>query len=140
MLELDELGSFASSKAREVWRWLALCRRTRQVVAYTLSDRSQGGGQELARARAPRATGVGRRAAPTGLAHEGAFPARTRRFCGKEQGETNHAERCFGALRARLSRRVRRACPFSKRVDRHLDAIHLFLTGDNLRIKQSTSR
>ncbi len=40
VLELDELWSFVGSKKRQVWLWIALCRRTRQVVAYTLGDRS----------------------------------------------------------------------------------------------------
>ncbi len=72
------------------------------------------------------------------LAYEGAFPQRTHRFCGKEEGETNHAERWFGTLRARLSRLVRRAYSFSKSVERHLEAIHLFITNHNLRIKLAT--
>jgi insertion element IS1 protein InsB len=72
------------------------------------------------------------------LACEAAFPARTHRLCGKEEGETTHAERWFGTLRARVSRLVRRSYSFSKSVDRHLDAIHLFITGYNLQIKQST--
>jgi len=33
-LELDELWSFVLNKAKEVWVWSALCRKTRQVVAY----------------------------------------------------------------------------------------------------------
>ena len=139
VLELDELWSFVYCKAQEVWLWIALCRRTRQVVAYTIGDRSQEGALSL-REHVPE--GYRRRATRSDywLAYEGAFPARTHRFCGKEAGETNHAERFFGTLRARLSRLVRRAYSFSKSVDRHLDAIHLFLTGYNLRIKQSTSR
>src|SRR5258708_35906879 len=40
-LELDELWSFVLNKAKEVWVWIALCRETRQVVAYTLGDRSK---------------------------------------------------------------------------------------------------
>ena len=40
-LELDELWSFVLKKANEVWIWIALCRKTRQVVAYALGDRSK---------------------------------------------------------------------------------------------------
>jgi insertion element IS1 protein InsB len=72
------------------------------------------------------------------LAYEEAFPQRTHRLCGKEQGETNHAERFFGTLRARLSRLVRKTYSFSKCIECHLDAIHLFITSYNLGIKQST--
>jgi insertion element IS1 protein InsB len=74
------------------------------------------------------------------LAYGVAFPKRTHRFCGKEEGETNHAERFFGTLRARMSRLVRQAYSFSKSVERHLDAIHLFITNYNLEIKAKQQR
>ena len=47
VLELDELWSFVGNKKRQVWLWIALCRRTRQVVAYTLGDRSTQTCQQL---------------------------------------------------------------------------------------------
>ena len=56
------------------------------------------------------------------------------------EGETNHAEHWLGTLRARLSRLVRQADSFSKSVERHLDAIHLFITSYNLEITQATKR
>jgi len=34
ILELDELWSFVLKKAHDSWIWIALCRQTRQVVAY----------------------------------------------------------------------------------------------------------
>ena len=40
VLELDELWSFVGSKKQAVWLWVALCRRTRQVVAWHWGDRS----------------------------------------------------------------------------------------------------
>ncbi len=40
-LELDELWSFVLKKANQSWIWIALCRKTRQVVAYALGDRSK---------------------------------------------------------------------------------------------------
>ena len=138
VLELDELWSFVGKKTQEAWLWIALCRRTRQVVAYTVGDRSQRSACDL-RANLP--PDYRRRATRSDfwLAYEGAFPARTHRFCGKEEGETNHAERFFGTMRARVSRLVRRAYSFSKSVDRHLDSIHLFITAYNLDIKQATT-
>jgi len=39
-LELDELWSFVLKKAHDSWMWMALCRKTRQVVAYAVGDRS----------------------------------------------------------------------------------------------------
>jgi IS1 family transposase len=46
-LELDELWSFVLKKARKRWMWIALCRKTRQVVAYFIGDRSQSSCQQL---------------------------------------------------------------------------------------------
>ena len=137
VLELDELWSFVGCKAQEAWLWVALCRRTRQIVAYTVGDRSQAGALDL-RANLP--ADYRRRATRSDfwLACERAFPARTHRFCGKEEGETNYAERFFGTLRARVSRLVRRAYSFSRSVERHLDALQLFIVAYNLRIKYST--
>ena len=139
MLELDELWSFVAKKTQEVWLWVALCRRTRQVVAYTIGDRSRDGATSL-REQVP--LDYRRRATRSDywLAYAGAFARRTHRFCGKEEGETNHAERCFGTLRARLSRLVRRTYSFSKRVERHLDALHLFITSYNLQIQSRQQR
>ena len=72
-------------------------------------------------------------------AYAAAFPKHTHRCCGKGQGETNHVERWFGTLRARLSRLVRRAYSFSKHAENHLDAIHLFITTYNLAIQRKTT-
>jgi insertion element IS1 protein InsB len=47
VLELDELWSFVGSKKRQVWLWVALCRRSSQIVAYTLGDRSTQTCQQL---------------------------------------------------------------------------------------------
>ena len=52
VLERDEMWTFVGSKACVVWLWLALCRRTRQVVADHLGDRSDAACTEF-RARLP---------------------------------------------------------------------------------------
>jgi insertion element IS1 protein InsB len=41
ILELDELWSYVLKKANQAWIWIALCRKTRQVVAYAIGDRSE---------------------------------------------------------------------------------------------------
>jgi insertion element IS1 protein InsB len=134
VLELDELWSFVTAKANTCWLWVALCRRTRQIVAYSLADRGQEGAFAL-REAIPK--DYRRRATRSDLWEpcEIAFPARTHRCCGKEQGETNHVERWFGTLRARLSRLVRLAYSFSKSEERHAEAIHLFIANYNLGIQ-----
>ena len=138
VLELDELWSFVGSKAQTLWLWVALCRHTRQIVAWTLGDRSLQSASDL-RASLPR--GYRSRATRSDFwdAYATSFPKRTHRCCGKEAGETCHVERWFGTLRARTSRPVRRAYSFSKNAENHLDAVHLFITTYNLVIQQKTT-
>ena len=47
VLALDELWSCVQKKTQACWLWVALCRRTRQTVAYTIGDRSQEGARSL---------------------------------------------------------------------------------------------
>lgn len=39
VLEVDELWSYVGNKKNKVWIWLALCRRTRQIVAWRPGSR-----------------------------------------------------------------------------------------------------
>ena len=94
-------------------------------------------GRKACASTCQRATAARPPAATAGWPTERLFQS-ARTASAKEDGETNHAERSFGTLRTRVSCLVRRACSFSKSVDRHLDAIHLFLTGYNLRIRKAT--
>jgi insertion element IS1 protein InsB len=41
VLELDELWSFVHHKSEKVWVCLALCRESRQAVAFVTGDRSR---------------------------------------------------------------------------------------------------
>ena len=39
VLELDEIWSFVQKKEQKRWVWTAMCRRTRQIVAFVIGDR-----------------------------------------------------------------------------------------------------
>ena len=47
ILEADELWSFVLKKENPVWVWIVLCRKTRQVIAYAIGDRSKDTCQKL---------------------------------------------------------------------------------------------
>ena len=115
-----------------------MCRRTRQIVGWTLGDRSLQSACDL-RASLPK--GYRGRATRSDFwdAYAAAFPKHTHRSCGKADGETCHVERWFGTLRARTSRLVRRAYSFSKCAENHLDAIHLFVISYNLAVQQKAT-
>ncbi len=131
VLELDELWSFVGNKQQQRWVWLALCRRTRQVVAYWIGDRSQIGALQLWR-RIPRdyvrCASFSDRWQP--YAH--IFDLQLHRMVGKDEGQTNHVERWFNTLRQRLARFTRKTLAFSKRDDFHDGLLRLFIYDYNL--------
>ena len=101
-------------------------------MAWTLGDRSQRSAAELRAALPEGYRGRTTRSDFWEAYGRGVPKENASLLCGKEEGETNHVERWFGTLRARLSRLVRRAYSFSKNAENHLDAIHLFITTYNL--------
>lgn len=142
MLELDELWSFVGSKANPCWVWLALCRRTSQIVAYTMGNRTEVSArfvqetlpQDYARA-ATRSDLWKSYQTIFGTTVNG-HRKRTHRSCRKQEGETNHIERFNGTLRARSGRFVRRSYSFSKSEEAHAQAFHLFAVAHNLEIRR----
>ena len=47
VLEVDEAWSFVHRKQEKRWLWTALCRRTGQIVAFVIGDRSEATCQRL---------------------------------------------------------------------------------------------
>ena len=131
VLELDELWSFVGRKAQERWLWLALCRRTRQVVAYWVGDRSEHSALQLWRHLPDEyvhCASFSDRWQP--YAH--VFDLKRHRMVDKSEGETNHVERWFNTLRQRLARFTRRTLAFSKRDDIHDGLLRMFIYHYNL--------
>jgi IS1 family transposase len=131
ILELDELWSFVLKKAKEVWIWIALCRQTRQVVAYALGDRSKKTCQRLWEA-IPLAYRQGHCFTDFWAAYMAVIPEEQHTAVGKETGETAHVERWNNTLRQRLARFVRMTLSFSKSEIMHKACLLLFLHRYNL--------
>ena len=106
-----------------------------RVVAYMLGDRSEDSARWLRECLPP---GYACRASRSDqwLAYQAAFPRRTHRLCGKKEGETAHAERSFGTARQRVARLVRKTLSFSKRFEPHELWLRVFLTEQNLSLRQ----
>ena len=113
VLELDEIWSLVFKKAHTRWLWTALCRRTRQIVAFVIGDRSK--------ATCLRLWGE----IPTEYKHcypfsdfwgayQQVFSAETHRSVGKETGATAHVEWWNNTLRQRVGRYVRQPLSFSQ--------------------------
>jgi insertion element IS1 protein InsB len=97
VLELDELWSFVGNKQQPRWVWLALCRRTRQVVAYWMGDRTETAALQLWRR-------ILREYVRCASFSDGWQPYRfifdyqRHQMVGKATGETNHVEPWFNTL------------------------------------------
>ncbi len=130
-LERDELWSFVLKKAHESWIWIARCRKTPQVVADALGDRSKKTCQRLWEAIPP-AYRQGHCFTDFWAACRAVIPEEQHTAVGKETGETAHVERWNNTLRQRLARFVRMTLSFSKSEVMHEACLLLFLHRYNL--------
>jgi len=101
--ELDGLCSFVFEKRRKRWVWLALCRRTRQVVAYAIGNRGEESRRKLWE-RIPESYREGSSYSDFWESYQKVFPEDRHQAVGKESGQTGHVERWNGTLRQRLGR------------------------------------
>ncbi len=131
VLELDELWSFVGQKEQQRWVWLALCRRTRQVVAYWVGDRSQTSGLQLWR-QIPTDYVRCRSVSDGYRAYRAMFDQERHQMTNKPTGETSHVERWFNTLRQRLARFTRKTLAFSKIDAFHEGLLRLFIYQYNL--------
>jgi IS1 family transposase len=131
ILELDELWSFVLKRRNHVWIWIALCRKTRQVVARAVGDRSKETCRELWN-NVPDEYRQGQCFADFWKAYQAIIPEEQLTQGGKETGETAHIERWNCTLRQRLGRFVRETFSFSKTIPMHILCLDLFLHRYNL--------
>ena len=126
VLELDELWSFVARRRNKRWVWLALCRRTRQVVAYAVGDRGVRTCRLLWE-RVPRGLRHALTFTDFWEAYQKVVPEGQHVACGKGSGQTNHVERFNNTLRQRLARFVRQTLSFRKSDEMHETCLRLFL-------------
>ena len=133
IVEYDELWSFVGSKLFRFWLWIALCRRTKQVVAYHLGDRDyKSFCRFYQKVPIDYANCISRSDA---LKVYKIMTSYGHKMCKKKNGETSQVEAFNTILRQRLARLVRKTCAFSKSFDNHELVIRLFIQSYNENIK-----
>ena len=126
VLELDELWSFVRRKKDKRWVWLAQCRRTRQIVAYAVGDRSKKT-CALLWSRVPEPYKKATLYTDFWDAYKKVLPPKRHRPTDKGEGQTCHIERFNNILRQRMGRLVRQTLSFSKTDAMHENCLCLFL-------------
>ena len=139
ILELDELWAFVYQRDNQYWLWTALCRRTRQIVAFVLGDRSAATCQRLWET-IPSEYRRCRTYTNFWQAYQAVLPQRTHHLVGKETGQTAHQERCYNTLRQRVSRFVRKTLSFSKSEANHELVTRWFIIQYNVDVSPSLTR
>jgi insertion element IS1 protein InsB len=132
-LELDEIWSFVYQRANKRWLWTAMCRRTRQIVAFVIGDRSEQTCRQLWK-RIPAPYQTCHSFSDFWDAYQLVFPKETHRSVGKGSGETNHMERWNNTLRQSNARYVRKTLSFSKSDFYHELVTRLFIIRHNSRV------
>lgn len=131
VLELDELWSFVAQRKNKKWVWLALCRRTRQIVAYAIGARDEATCRVLW-SRIPATYQHSTLYSDFWEAYAGVLPTAQHQAVSKKSGATNHIERWNNTLRQRLARFVRKTLSFSKSEEMHEVCLRLFVHAYNL--------
>lgn len=133
-LECDEMWSFVANKNKKYYIWLAIDRKTREIVGCYVGSRSRTSAQKLWDSL----PGVYRQCAVAYTdfweAYQTVIPSKRHRAVDKSSGQTNHIERLNNTFRQRLSRLVRQGLSFSKKLDNHIGAIWYFIHHYNTEI------
>jgi insertion element IS1 protein InsB len=131
-VEADEMASFVQKKSHKQWVWIAMDAKTRQSIAFHVGDRSHTSAEHLW-AKIPQAY---RQHATfytdQSVVYAKVMPAAQHRAISKLARKTHHLERVKNTLRQRVSRLVREALSFSKKLANHIGAIKLFICHYNL--------
>ena len=119
-------GLMRVKKMNTSWMWIALCRKTRQVVSSAIGDRSKETGQKLWN-KIPLAYHGGKCFTDFYGVYKSIIPQDQHYPVGKQTGETAHVERWNTTVRQRLGRFVRETLSFSKSGIMHEICLRLFL-------------
>jgi IS1 family transposase len=124
-LELDEIWSFVKRRKNKRWVWLALCRRTRQVVGFAIGNRGKRTCLLLWKA-IPAAYKKADCFADIWEAYAKVIAHDQLTQTGSK-ANTNHVEGFNCILRQSLGRLVRETFSFSKTDEMHRIVLTLFL-------------
>lgn len=112
-MELDELWTYVHAKIHTLWVWIALCKRTKQVIAYHIGSR-QIEDCTIFWNKVPKEYKQSFTFSDYWEAYPKAINSRKHFSVGKHTGLTNHVERWNNTLRQRLGRFTRKTLSFSK--------------------------
>jgi len=130
--EADEMWSFVGKKENKQWVWVAMDVKTRQIIAFYVGDRSANSAKELWKKIPQKYQEEATFYTDNWEAYKSVFPKGRHKV---SKAKTTHIERFFCTVRQRVSRVVRKALSFSKKLDNHIGAIKYFICHYNLSLQ-----
>lgn len=126
-IECDELWSLIKSKENPVYIWLALARKTKEIIGFSLGDRSRKSALEFWESLPEIYRKTGKFYTDLWDSYLDVIPASCHYPSDKKTGQTTRIERFNNTLRHRCSRLVRKNLAFSKNFFNHEGAILYFI-------------
>ena len=127
--EVDEMWSFVGSKENKQWIWIAMDAKSRQIIAFHVGDRSRESAKKLWNSIPEYYRKKAVFYTDDWGSYKGVIPTERHRVV---KGKGNHIERFNCTMRQRISRLVRKALSFSKKLKNHIGAIKYFICHYNL--------
>jgi insertion element IS1 protein InsB len=125
--EVDEMFSFVANKQNKQWIWIAYDSMSKQIIAFHVGDRSRKSAKKLFKSIPEKYRQKAIFYTDSWQAYKGVIPEKQHRVVQKQSRKTNHIERFNCTLRQRISRLVRKALSFSKKLANHIGAIKYFI-------------
>lgn len=125
--EIDEMWSFVGKKKNKQWIWIAMDGQTGQIIAFHVGDRSNQSAKKLWRKIPKTYREKAMFYTDQYECYRSIIPKQQHRAVTKNARLTNHIERFNCTLRQRVSRLVRSALSFSKKIENHIGAIKYFI-------------
>jgi IS1 family transposase len=120
------LWSFVGAKIYVHWIWIAICKRTRQIVAYHIGGRDTETCKEFYQ-KIPIHYKQSFTYSDYYATYNKVIQTGKHQSIGKETGLTNHVERWNNTLRQHISRLVRKTLSFSKSDYYHEAHLRVFI-------------
>ena len=127
--QADEMWSFVGSKENKQWIWIAMDAKSRQIIAFHVGDRSRESAKKLWNSIPEYYRKKAVFYTDDWGSYKGVIPTERHRVV---KGKGNHIERFNCTMRQRISRLVRKALSFSKKLKNHIGAIKYFICHYNL--------
>lgn len=126
-VECDELWSYVKSKENPVYLWLAIARKTRQIIGFNLGDRTRKSPWDFWHSLPENYQTRGQFYTDLWESYVEVIPSNNHYPSDKKAGQTTMIERFNNTLRHRCSRLVRKNLAFSKNFFNHEGAILYFI-------------